>query len=63
MGRYTAKQINEITGSNDARKVISDLRRDGWDITDMILPGGCKLYWLAKDVRQYELFPQEGEQL
>ena len=37
---------NHITGGNDARKEISDLRRSGWDITDLKLSSGCKLYWL-----------------
>ena len=44
--KLTAREINEITGGNDARKEISDLRRSGWDITDLKLSSGCKLYWL-----------------
>lgn len=43
--KLTAREINEITGGNDARKEISDLRRSGWDITEK-LSSGCKLYWL-----------------
>ena len=57
--KLTAKEINQITGSNDARKVISDLRREGMNIVDMVLPNGCKLYWLAEDVKQGKLFPEE----
>ena len=49
-GKYTAKQLNELTGGNDARKVISDIRnKDNWDIRDTWLDGGCKLYWLEPD--------------
>ena len=44
--KLTAREINEITGGNDARKEISDLRRSGWNITDLKLSSGCKLYWL-----------------
>lgn len=50
--KLTAKSINQLTGSNDARKSISTLRRDGWRIQDMRLPDGSKLYWLAEDDRQ-----------
>ena len=50
--KLTAKSINQLTGSNDARKSISTLRREGWRIQDMRLPDGSKLYWLAEDDRQ-----------
>lgn len=50
--RFTARKINQLTGSNDGRKVISELRRSGWNIKDLRLPNGCKLYWLAEDDRQ-----------
>lgn len=50
--KFTARKINQLTGSNDARKSISTLRRDGWRIQDMRLPDGSKLYWLAEDDRQ-----------
>ena len=33
--KLTAREINMITCSNDARKVISELRRSGWNITDL----------------------------
>ena len=50
--KLTAKSINQLTGSNDARKQISELRRAGWDIQDIRQSDGCKLYWLAEDNRQ-----------
>ena len=57
--KMTAKDINRRTGSNDARKVISDLRKQGMNIVDMALPNRCKLYWLADDNRQLSLFDNE----
>lgn len=59
--KLTAKEINDITGSNDARKVISDLRRQGWQITDMLLPNRFKLYWLLPDDRQLNLWRSKNE--
>ena len=50
--KFTAKKINQLTRSNDARKQISELRREGWNIKDIRLLNGCKLYWLAEDDRQ-----------
>ena len=50
--KFTAMRINQLTGSNDGRKVISELRRSGWNIKDIRLSNGCKLYWLAEDDRQ-----------
>ena len=50
--RLTAKKINQLTSSNDARKVISDLRKRGWNIKDQRQPDGCKRYWLAEDNKQ-----------
>ena len=58
--KFTAKRINQLTRSNDARKAISVLRRDGWRIQDMRLPDGSKLYWLAEDDRQ-GVFNFQGE--
>ncbi len=56
-GKYTAVELNQLIGFNDARKVISDLRnKEGMDIQDCILPDGRKLYWLVPDSRQGELF-------
>ena len=34
-GKYTSKDLNTFTGGNDSRKVISDLRKEGWDIKDV----------------------------
>ena len=50
--KFTARKINQLTRSNDARKVISILRRGGWDIQDVRQQDGSKLYWLAEDDRQ-----------
>lgn len=50
--KFTAKRINQLTHSNDARKAISTLRRAGWDIQDVRQQDGSKLYWLAEDDRQ-----------
>jgi len=58
--KLTAKEINSITGSNDARKQISDLRREGWAITDLVQPDRCKLYWLIPDDKQLSLFEGKG---
>lgn len=54
--KLTAIEINSTTGSNDARKVISVLRKAGWKIADMWLPSGRKLYWLAEPDKQLNLF-------
>lgn len=54
--KLTAKEINAITGSNDARKQISDLRRGGWNIVDLRLPDNRKLYWLVSPSKQLSLF-------
>lgn len=45
-GKFTAKEINSRIGFNDARKVISDLRKDGLPIRDVRMDNNCKLYWL-----------------
>lgn len=58
--KLTAKEINQVTGSNDARKIISDLRKEGWNIQDLRLANGCKLYWLVADDRQGDLFSKKG---
>ena len=58
--KLTAKQINEITGSNDARKAISTLRSQGWHIVDILLSNRCKLYWLIPDDRQLNIWEEQG---
>lgn len=48
-GKYTARQLNELTRGNDSRKIISILRHKGrMNIVDCRLSDGCKLYWLAE---------------
>lgn len=59
--KLTAREINMITGSNDARKVISVLRRSGWNITDLRLSSGCKLYWINSLPQQKDLNFQEDQ--
>lgn len=58
--RYTAVEINRFTNSNDARKIISILRREGMNIQDIILKSGCKLYWLEGD-KQLNLWGNSNE--
>lgn len=54
--KVTAKEINFETNSNDARRVISTLRKDeGWKIQDVRLDDGRKLYWLEPDKRQMSI--------
>ena len=56
-GKYTAREINEIVGFNDARKIIRVLRNnEHWDIKDIRLDNGCKLYWLEKNEKQLSIF-------
>ncbi|WP_321520046.1 hypothetical protein [uncultured Bacteroides sp.] len=56
-GKFTAVQLNEIVGFNDARKVISDLRnKEKMNIQDIKLSDGRKLYWLEQDKSQLSLF-------
>jgi len=60
-GKYTAKQLNSLAGTNDARKAVSVLRADGMIIRDMRLENNCKLYWLQVDENQLNLFEKEVE--
>lgn len=61
--KVTAIQINDEVGSNDARKIISNLRKQGMDIKDVRLVGGQKLYWLEPDARQKALsFKEDGDE-
>jgi len=59
--KFTATEINRLTDSNDARKVISTLRAEGWNIVDFRLPDNRKLYWLATPINQLDLFMEGGE--
>ena len=54
-GKYTSKDLNALTGGNDSRKVISDLRKEGWNIKDVRLDDKRKLYWLEPDKRQMSI--------
>ena len=57
--RLTAREINIEIGFNDARKVISDLRRkENMNIKDIRQNNNCKLYWLEPD-NQPTLFGKE----
>lgn len=59
--KVTAVELNEEIGFNDARKVISTLRNnEGWNIRDIRLDDGRKLYWLKSDDRQLSLFGTKG---
>lgn len=54
--KVTAKEINAETNSNDARRIISTLRNDeGWNIQDVRLDDGRKLYWMEPDKRQMSI--------
>lgn len=49
-GRHlTAIQINLMFKFNDARKTISDIRKNGWNIIDRRLSDGRKEYYLKTD--------------
>ena len=48
-GKYTAKELNELSYGNDARKCISRLRREGMDIQDLWQPDHRKLYWVTTE--------------
>lgn len=54
-GKYTSKDLNTLTNGNDSRKVISDLRKEGWNIKDVRLDDKRKLYWLEPDKRQMSI--------
>lgn len=58
--KVTAKELNLITGTNDARKQISILRREGWNISDIRNQDGSKTYWLDPARGQFELFQEGG---
>lgn len=67
---FTAQQLNAWTGSNDARKCISTLRKQGMNIKDEwldeVYPNAphIKVYWLEvnrKSLQSHDL--SAGEQL
>ena len=59
--KYTAKQLNNIVGFNDARKVISVLRnKEHWNIQDFRLADWSKVYWLVQDEAQLSPFGKGG---
>ena len=55
--RITATEANGIFHFNDARKMISDLRKDGYDIKDYRLNDGRKVYYMQQD-RQLSLWDE-----
>ncbi len=61
-GKYTAVELNEIVNFNDARKVISVLRAQGWNIRDIRLEDQRKLYWLDGEQRYKMTLKKGGEQ-
>lgn len=42
----TCKDFGSEVGSQDIRKAISDLRKDGWQIDDKRIKGSRKKYWV-----------------
>lgn len=52
--KFTAKELNQLTLSNDARKCISDLRtKENLNIVDQRIEHGNKVYWL--DEKNYQI--------
>lgn len=49
----TAIEINNECFTGDARKIISYLRAQGWNIRDIRVCGLQKLYWLDHEQRAY----------
>lgn len=61
--KITALKLNQELNTNDARKIISDLRKEGMKISDIFLDNGRKLYWLEPDTRQQSLnFKEDGDE-
>jgi hypothetical protein len=60
--KLTAIQINRVVGTNDARKVISTLRREGMTIKDVRMESGCKLYWFVSDDLQTSIQFEGGDE-
>jgi len=59
-GKYTAKQLNSLAGTNDARKAVSVLRANGMIIRDVRLVDNSKLYWYVSNENQLSLFQEGG---
>ncbi len=59
-GKYTAKQLNSLAGTNDARKAVSVLRANGMIIRDVRLVDNCKLYWYVSNENQLSIFEEGG---
>jgi hypothetical protein len=57
-GHFTAVELNALTGQNDSRKRLSEMRREGMNIASVWLDGH-KIYWLVPD-DQPTLFSQGG---
>lgn len=55
--RITAAEANGMFRFNDTRKMISDLRKDGYRIKDYRLADGRKVYYMRED-RQLSLFDE-----
>lgn len=55
--RITATEANGMFHFNDTRKMISDLRKDGYKIEDYRLADGRKVYYMQQD-RQLSLFDE-----
>jgi len=58
--RVTAIMINRRFGTNDARKIVSDLRSDGHPIADYRLPDNRKVYFIHEQP-QPDLFTKGGD--
>lgn len=58
--RITATEANGMFRFNDTRKMISDLRKDGYRIKDYRLADGRKVYYMQQD-RQLSLFDEANQ--
>ena len=47
--QLTAAHVNQYSGTNDARKYISLLRKQGMKIVDYRLPGNRKVYFVKNN--------------
>ena len=55
-GKHTAIQLNNTVGFNDSRKVISDLRKKGYNIKDYRLAGSRQKVYYLEEEKQLDLF-------